>query len=75
MNPTIETIPQLKSAIKTAARVFVNPRWATEDRVVRISKRDAHYMVTGVEHTLTADEIGHTALAYWDERDLIIDLL
>jgi hypothetical protein len=49
----INTVPQLKQAVKLAKRVFVQPKFGVSENWVQISKREANDFVSKMEDDTT----------------------
>ena len=70
----INTIRELRKAIRKARRVMVSPRFGNFEGLVRISKADALWMIQSYNGDATADDIEMYGgeLGRWDGDQLIL---
>ena len=69
------TVKEYRHAVRhVAKRVFCVPRFGVSDRLVRISKSDALWLVDGYPPETKADDLEMYAgtFAHWDKDDLIV---
>ena len=71
----METVKDYKANVKKAKKVFCTPRFGATEKLIKLSKVDALWLVNGYSDDETAKSLGMYAedsFGYFDNEDYII---
>lgn len=65
----IETLADLRKALKSCKAVFVQPRWGMNEKWLKVTKVEAKYLIEGMTDDEAADINDHSSLATIERGD------